>query len=125
MDWSTMAIQLLDSRGRRFSRVGPQLSLNTPQHSSLKLDASTLLQVLQSLGLGQDLLTQVEAKLSPPPPKEPGTERRLTTLKGKILLCQQQLVKLRKQCDNTVKTFLDLEQKFIAKEKEPHEYSQG
>ena len=106
--------------------VGPQPSpsLDTPQHSSLSLDASTLLQLLQSLGLGQDLLTQVEAKLSPPPKKEPGPEKRLTTLKGKILMCQQQLVKLRKQCDSTVKTFLDLEQKFIAKEKEQHEYSQ-
>ena len=102
----------------------PSSSLNTPQHSSLKLDASTLLQVLQSLGLGQDLLTQVEAKLSPPPKKERGPEKRLTTLKGKIHMCQQQLVKLRKQCDNTVKTFLELEQKFIAKEKEQHEYSQ-
>ena len=66
----------------------------------------------------------MESKLSPPPKKEPGPEKRLTTLKGKILMCQQQLVKLRKQCDNTVKTFLDLEQKFIAKEKEKHEYSQ-
>ena len=67
--------------------VGPQPSpsLDTPQHSSLKLDAPTLLQVLQSLGLGQDLLAQVEAKLSPPPKKEPGPEKRLTTLKGKIL----------------------------------------
>ena len=64
----------------------------------------------------------MEAKLSPPPKKEPGPEKRLTTLKGKIPLCQQQLVKLRKQCDNTVKTFLDLEQKFIAKENEQHEY---
>ena len=94
------------------------------QHSSLKLDASTLLQLLQSMGLGQDLLTQVEAKLSPPPKKEPGPEKRLTTLKGKLHMCQQQLVKLRKQCDSAVKTFLDLEQKFIAKEKEQHGYSQ-
>ena len=39
-------------------------------------------------------------------------------------MCQQQLVKLRKQCDNTVKTFLDLELKFIVKEREKHEYSQ-
>ena len=39
-------------------------------------------------------------------------------------MCQQQLVKLRKQCDNTAKTLLDLEQKFIAKEKEQHECSQ-
>ena len=76
------------------------------------------------MGLGQDLLTQVEAKLSPPPKKEPGPEKRLTTLKGKIHMCQQQLVKLRKQCDSAVKTFLELEQKFIAKEKEQHEYSQ-
>ena len=77
--------------------------------------------MLQSLGLGQDLLSQVDSKLSPP--KEPGPEKRLTTLKGKILMCQQQLDKLRKQCDNTVKTFLDLEQKFISKEREQHEYS--
>ena len=106
--------------------VGPQPSpaATMPQHSSFKLDASTLLQLLQSMGLGQDLLTQVEAKLSPPPKKEPGPEKRLTTLKGKIHMCQQQLVKLRKQCDSAVKTFLELEQKFIAKEKEQHEYSQ-
>ena len=106
--------------------VGPQPSpaATMPQHSSFKLDASTVLQLLQSMGLGQDLLTQVEAKLSPPPKKEPGPEKRLTTLKGKILMCQQQLVKLRKQCDSAVKTFLELEQKFIAKEKEQHEYSQ-
>ena len=105
--------------------VGPQPSpaATMPQHSSLKLDASTLLQLLQSMGLGQDLLTQVEAKLSPPPKKEPSLEKRLTTLKGKIHMCQQQLVKLRKQCDSAVKTFLELEQKFIAKEKEQHEYS--
>ena len=104
--------------------VGPQPSpspaATMPQHSSLKLDASTLLQLLQSMGLGQDLLTQVEAKISPPPKKEPSPEKRLTTLKGKIQMCQQQLVKLRKQCDGAVKTFLELEQKFIAKEKEQH-----
>ena len=86
--------------------------------------ASTLLQLLQSMGLGQDLLTQVEAKLSPPLKKEPGPEKGLTTLKGKIHMCQQQLVKLRKKCDSAVKTFLELEQKFIAKEKDQHEYSQ-
>ena len=39
-------------------------------------------------------------------------------------MCQQQLVNLRKQCDSAVKTLLELEQKFIAKEKEQHEYSQ-
>ena len=83
----------------------PSPSADMPQHSSLKLDASTLLQLLQSMGLGQNLLTQVEAKLSPPPTKEPGPEKRLTTLKGKINMCQQQLVKLRKQCDSAVKTF--------------------
>ena len=44
-------------------------------------------------------------------------------MKGKILMCQQQLDKMRKQCDNTVKTFVDLEQKFISKEREKHEYS--
>ena len=44
-------------------------------------------------------------------------------MKGKILMCQQQLDKLRKQCDNTFKTFLDLEQKFTSKEREKHEYS--
>ena len=106
--------------------VGPQPSpaATMPQHSSFKLDASTLLQLLQSMGLGEDLLTQVQAKLSPPPKKEPSPEKRLTTLKGKIHMCQQQLVKLRKQCDSAVKTFLELEQKFIAKEKEQHEYSQ-
>ena len=45
--------------------VGPQPSPQSdlPQHTSLKLDTPTLLQVLQSLGLGQDLLAQVKAKL--------------------------------------------------------------
>ena len=81
------------------------------------------MQVLQSLGLGQDLLAQVEAKLSPPPRKELGPEKRLTTLKGKILMGQQQLDKLRKQCDNTVELFLYLGRKFISKEREKHEYS--
>ena len=38
-------------------------------------------------------------------------------------MCQQQMDKLRRQCDQTVKNFLDLEQKFIEKEKEQHEYS--
>ena len=91
-----MAIRLLVRPRPKPHPVGqqPSSSLNTPQHSSLKLDASTLLQVLQSLGKGQDLLTQVEAKLSPPPKKEPGPEKRLTTLKGKIHMCQQQLVQV-------------------------------
>ena len=46
--------------------VGPQPSPQSdlPQRSSLKLDTPILLQVLQSLGLSQDLLAQVEAKLS-------------------------------------------------------------
>ena len=68
-------------------------------------------------------MSQVEAKLSPPPKKEPGPEKRLTTLKGKILMCQQKLDKLRQQCDNTVKIFLDLGRKFSSKEREEHEYS--
>ena len=66
-----------------------------------KLDTPTLLQVLQSLGLGQDLLT----KLSSPPREEPGPEKRRTTLMGKITMCQQQMDMLWKQCDNTVKLF--------------------
>ena len=38
-------------------------------------------------------------------------------------MCQQQVDKLRKQCDHTVKLFLELEQKFIEKEKKQHECS--
>ena len=86
-----------------------------PQSTPPKLDTPTLLQVLQSPGLGQDLLAQLEAKLSPPPRKEPGPEKRLTTLEGKITMCQQQMDKLRGQCDHTVKLFLELDQKSIEK----------
>lgn len=59
----------------------------------------------------------------PPPRKELGREKRLATLKGKIMMCQQQLDKLRTQCDHTVKLFLELEQKFIYEERDTHECS--
>ena len=92
----------------------PQLEAPS-QSTPPKLDTPTLLQVLQSPGLGQDLLARVEVKLSPPPRKEPEPEKRLTTLVGKITMCRQQMDKLRKQCDHTVKLFLELDQNPIEK----------
>ena len=53
-----------------------------------------------------EVLAQVEAKLSPQIKKSPGLERRLTMLKGEIMMRQQQMDKLKRQIDQSLKTHL-------------------
>ena len=79
----------------------PATSAPAPTSAASQLDPTAIVTLLRSLGLSEELLSQVRAAFPPPPAQNPKKEQKLLQLRGQIDAAKKHVDRLERSVNSS------------------------